>query len=119
MNYWLYFLALMSVALLSCGMTVMYFARKERPHDGPEHWWVGRSREPAQWYWWVGSDPQLKKEFLVAVVGQDAKEAQLKLGPRNFALCMSARAQGSHDKDKPGRHVLVARSLSQINVEGN
>jgi hypothetical protein len=43
----------------------------------------------------------------------------MKLGPRNFALCMSARAQGSHDPGKAGRHVLVARSLSEINVEGN
>ena len=38
---------------------------------------------------------------------------------RGLSNYMSARAQGSHDKDKPGRHVLVARSLSEINVEGN
>jgi hypothetical protein len=85
----------------------MYFARKDRP------------REPQEWYWWVGTDTQLKKEYLVAAVGINAKEAQMKLGPRNFGLCMSARAQGSHDKNKPGRHVLIARSLSEINVEGN
>lgn len=118
MSYWLIFLALMSVALLSCGLTVMYFARKDRPY-GPEHWWVRPPRQPHQWYWWVGSDPQLKKEYLVAAVGKDASEAQSKLGPRNFALTMTARAHGGHDKDKPGRHVLVARSLSEIDVEGN
>jgi hypothetical protein len=118
MSFWLYFLGLMSVALLSSGLTFLYCARKDRPY-GPEHWWVRPPRLPHQWYWWVGSDPQLKKEYLVAAVGKDASEAQMKLGPRNFALCMSARAQGSHDPGKAGRHVLIARSLSEINVEGN
>ena len=118
MNFWLYLLSLTSVALLSCGMTVMYFARKDRPPGGPEHWWVSRPREPHQWYWWVGTDPQLKKEFLIAAVGKDASEAQMKLNPRNLNLSMTARGQGGTSKDQPGRHVLVARSLSEIDVEG-
>jgi hypothetical protein len=117
MDFVLYFLGLTAVAVLSAGLTRMYYQQKD-PY-GPEHWWVSRPRQPHQWYWWVGTDPQLKKEFLVAAVGKDASEAQKKLGPRNFNLSMTARAQGSHDKDKAGRHVLVARSLSEINVEGN
>jgi len=106
MDYVLYFMALIAVAVLSAGLTRMYYQQN-------------RHREPQQWYWWVGTDPQLKKEFLVAVVGKTASEAQSKLGDRNFTLTMTARAQGGHDKSKPGRHVLVARSLSEINVEGN
>ena len=108
MDYVLYFMALIAVAVLSAGLTRMYYQQQGLP---PRH--------PHQWYWWVGTDAALKKEFLVAAVGKDASEAQMKLGPKNFSLSMSARAQGSHDKDKAGRHVLVARSLSEINVEGN
>jgi hypothetical protein len=114
MDFILYFLGLTAVAVLSAGLTRMYYQHKPLAES-----LFRRPRPPHQWYWWVGTDPQLKKEFLIAAVGKDASEAQMKLGPRNFNLSMTARAQGGHDKDKAGRHVLVARSLSEINVEGN
>ena len=108
MDYVLYFMGLIAVAVLSAGLTRLYYQQQGLP-----------PRQPHQWYWWVGTDVQLKKEYLIAAVGISASEAQMKLGPRNFNLSMTARAHGGLDKNQPGRHVLVARSLSEINVEGN
>ena len=108
MDFVLYFMGLMAVAVLSAGLTRMYHQQKG---------W--RQVRTQQWYWWVGTDPQLKKHFMVAAVGETASETQSKLGDRSFTLTMTARAQGGLDKNKPGRHVLLARSLSEINVEGN
>lgn len=107
MDYVLYFMGLTAVAVLSAGLTRMYYQRDSQPQ-----------RKPHQWYWWVGYDPQLKKEYLIAAVGKDAAEAQMKLNPKNLNLSMTSREQGGTSKDQPGRHVLVARSLSEINMEG-
>jgi len=124
MDYVLYFMGLIAVALLSCGLTKMVEEKREL-----KIFWeqvpkvnkleVGQLRATHQWYWWVGFDSQLKKEFLIAAVGKDAKEAQMLLGPRNLELSRSSRVQGGTRIDRSGRHVLVARSLSEINMEGN
>ena len=106
MDFVLYFMGLIAVAVLTGGLTRMYYQQ------------MRRRDEPQQWYWWVGYDPLLKKEFILAVVGKNATEAQSKLGDKNYTLSMNARLYGGHLPDKPGRHILVARSLSEINVEG-
>lgn len=118
MDYLLYFMGLITVAVLASGLTRMYYHPRVG-HKPLAESLFRRPRPPHQWYWWVGTDPQLKKEFLIAAVGKDASEAQMKLNPRNLNLSMTARAQGGTSKDQPGRHVLVARSLSEIDVEGN
>jgi len=109
MDYLLYFMGLISVAILSSGLTFMYCATRVLERKGRPR------REPHQWYWWVGTDPEVNKEYVLAAVGKNAPEAQMKLSPRNLNLSMNARLSGNF-KGQRGRHVLVARSLSEINV---
>lgn len=114
-------IALITVAILSSWFTAMIYKEKilRLPTSSGDLWVrqvdAGELRTvPQRWFWWVGTDPQ---RYLIAVVASSEYEAKLKLGPKNLDLIRSARVKGSKGFVQ-GYSVLVARSPSEINVEG-
>jgi len=127
MDYLTYSIGLITVAILSSWFTAMIYKEKRRRRElclitriqRDEEKIKSHGSEPHTWFWWVGTDPELRKEYILAVVAKNLPEAKRMLGPRNLKLSATTRLRGGHhDTLQPGRHVLVARSLSEINVEG-